>query len=187
IRNTKTQYGSTNSLITNGLIDSGVVYKIVNSTLEVFEINLNSELFNERLLIYSEQILKKKLPNDIDDARLFVDEFFEKIQFYNGNYIWTSARQVATCLLSYILHLLDSQGQDLKKYYSSLGKEKKRSTFHIHFEQAFLEFISKADSPADLKKYILSIADDPSTHYEAESFVRNFPVNNPELSKNLFY
>lgn len=187
IKNKKNQYVITNSLITKGLIDSGVVYKIVNNALELFEINLSSELWNERLLKYSEDLLKKKLPNDIDDARSFVDEFFEKIQIYNGNYLWLGARQVATGLLSYILYLLHSQGHDVKKYYRSLDQEKNSYAKFIQFEQVFLEFILKTETIEELKKHILQIADDSRTIHEAESFVRNLPVYNPALAKTLFF
>jgi len=103
--NHKTQYNSSDKIVTKELIDSGVLTRIQNETIEVYEINFHSDFFNEKLSVYSENILGEKVPSNLPEAYQFVDGFFNKINIYNGNYLWSGAREIAQGLLSYILKI----------------------------------------------------------------------------------
>lgn len=186
LTNRKTQYNSSNKIVTKKLIDSGVLTKISSDTLEVYEINAYSDFFNEKLLAYSEKILSEKLPSNLTEAFQFVDDFFNKINIYNGNYLWSGAREIVQGLLSFVLKNFLGGGLNIHEMFSILEKEEERKPQLIDFRLSYFFAISKFASLDDLKKCIIQIANS-SKSYEAESFVADLPRVNPDLAKKLYY
>ncbi|MCD1118112.1 hypothetical protein [Chryseobacterium turcicum] len=183
--NHKTQYNSSNKIVTKKLIDSGVLTKIENETLEVYEINFYSDFFNKKLSVYSENILGKKMPSNLPEAYQFVDDFFNKINIYNGNYLWSGARQITQGLLSSMLKFFLENGLDINEIFKILEKEEKRKPHIIDFRLSYLFAISKFASLSDLKKCIIELANS-SKNYEAEAFLGDLPRLNPDLAIELY-
>lgn len=180
-----TQYSSTNTVVTKKLIDSGVLTKIESETLEVYEINVYSDFFNEKLSVYSENILGEKVPSNLPEAYQFVDDFFNKINTYNENYLWSGAREIIQGLLSYILKNFLESGLDIHEIFNILEKEEERKPHIIDFRLSYLFAISKFASLSDLKKCIIELANS-SKNYEAEAFVGDLPRLNPNLAIELY-
>lgn len=181
-----TQCRSTNPIVTKNLVDSGVLTKISSDALDVYEINAHSDFFNEKLLVYSENTLGKKLPSNLTEVFQFVDEFFNKIHIYDENYIWSGAQQIVKGLLSHVFKCFLENGLDIHELFRILELEEERQTHLIDFRQSFLVASSKLANVDDLKKYILQIANSPK-NYEAESFVGELPSVNSELAKKLYF
>lgn len=184
--NHQTQYTSTQNIVTKELIDSGVLMQISNDNLDVYKINTSSDSFNEKLLVYSENILTQKLPSNLPDAYRFIDMFFNKINIYDNNFIWTGAREIAEGLLSYVLKLFLDKGLEIHELLSILEQVEEQQPHLIDFRESFLVAISKSTDIDELKKNILIIAGSEKK-YQAESFVRELPSVNLTLAKDLYY
>ena len=180
-----TQFSSTNIVVTKELIDSGVLTRMINETLEVYEIDFHSDFFNKKLSVYSEKIVGEKVPSNLPEAYQFVDDFLNKINIYNGNYLWSGARQITQGLLSYILKKFLENGLNSHEIFNILEKEEEQKPHIIDFRLSYLFAISKFASLSDLKKCIVELANS-SKNYEADAFVGDLPRLNRNLAIELY-
>lgn len=185
VKNRKTQYPVDNPIITQQVIESGIVQIVEGNGIKVYEINIWSDDFNQNLLEFAEELLDTLLPKSIDDAFKFLEDFFKKIQLYNGNYLWSGARNMVLGLSSYVIQQLDNEGTDIRTFFESYLNVEKPSHL-IYFELALLYAIAKKENIDELMDLITSILDISPNNYAADEFLRNIGSINKNLSQELY-
>ncbi len=186
VKNRKTQYSVDNPIITQQAIESGIVQIVEGNGIKVYEINIWSDDFNENLLVFAEELLGTSLPLNIDDAFKFLEDFFKNIHLYNGNYLWSGARNMVLGLSSYVLQLLDNEGTDIRTFFESYLDVEKPSHL-MHFELALLYAVAKKENIDELMDLITSILVISPNNYEVDEFLRNIGSLNKNLSQELYH
>lgn len=103
------------------------VLKIAEKDPQHFEINLDSFLFNEVLLNIAETELKRKLPDNIVDALLFIDDFENHLKNkYQLDILSKEYTNSVNALKAFVLTILNNQ-LSVYDFYVELVKDKQQN------------------------------------------------------------
>jgi hypothetical protein len=132
------------------LLDQGVL-KIVEKDLQHFEINLDSFLFNEVLLDIAETELKRKLPDNIADALLFMDDFENYLK--NKYHVDALSREYSNLingLKAFTLTILNNQLSVYDFYFELIKDKKQKRTDSSVFIDLYFQFLIISNSSEEI-------------------------------------
>lgn len=169
------------------LLDQGVL-KIVEKDLQHFEINLDSFLFNDVLLDIAETELKRKLPDNIADALLFMDDFENHLK--NKYHVDALSREYSNLingLKVFTLTILNNQLSVYDFYFELIKDKKQKRTDSSVFINLYFQFliISNSSEEIILKSCIEYNNNEKHPSNYAYNFLRGLGKNHSTLAKQL--
>jgi hypothetical protein len=131
------------------LLEQGVI-KIAEKDPQHFEINLDSFLFNEVLLNIAETELKRKLPENIADALLFIDDFENVLKIkYQLDILNKEYTNCINALKVFVLTILNQLS--VYDFYFELVKDKKQKrTDRSIFINLYFQFLIISNSSEEI-------------------------------------
>lgn len=169
------------------LLDQGVL-KIVEKDLQHFEINLDSFLFNDVLLDIAETELKRKLPDNIADALLFMDDFENHLK--NKYHVDALSREYSNLingLKVFTLTILNNQLSVYDFYFELIKDKKQKRTDSSVFINLYFQFliISNSSEEIILKSCIEYNNNEKHPSNYTYNFLRGLGKNHSTLAKQL--
>lgn len=132
------------------LLEQGVL-KIVEKDPQHFEINLDSFLFNEALLNIVETELKRKLPDNIADALLFIDDFENHLKNkYQLDILTKEYTNSINALKAFVLTILNDQLSVYDFYFELVKDKKQKRTDRSVFVDLYFQFLIISNSSEEI-------------------------------------
>jgi hypothetical protein len=169
------------------LLEQGVL-KIAEKDPQHFDINLDSFLFNEVLLNITEKELKRKLPNNIVDALLFIDDFEKYLK--NKYHVDDSSKEYTNSingLKAFVLTILNDQLSVYDFYVEFIKDKKQNRKDRSDFIDLYFQFliISNSSEEIILKSCIEHNNNEKYPSNYIYNFLRGLGKNYSTLAKQL--
>ncbi|MEZ7500793.1 hypothetical protein QO200_18925 [Flavobacterium sp. Arc3] len=169
------------------LLKQGVL-KIVEKDLQYLEINLDSFLFNELLLNIAETELKRKLPDNIIDTFLFIDDFEKYLK--NKYSIDDSSKEITNsinALKAFVLTILNNQLSVYDFYVEFIKDKKQKRRDSSDFIDPYFQFliITNACEEVILSSCIEYNNSEKHPSNYIYNFLRGLGKNHSTLAKQL--
>lgn len=132
------------------LLEQGVL-KIVEKDPQHLEINLDSILFNEVLLNIAKTELKRKLPDNIADALLFIDDFENHLKNkYQLDILSKEYTNSINALKAFVLTILNNQLSVYDFYFELVKDKKQKRKDRSDFIDLYFQFLIISNSSEEI-------------------------------------
>lgn len=169
------------------LLEQGVL-KIVEKTPQYLEINLDSFLFYEVLLSIAETELKRKLPDSIVDALLFMDDFENHLKNkYQLDILSKEYTNSINTLKAFVLTILSNQLSVYDFYVEFIKDKKQDRKDRSDFIDLYFKFliISNSSEEIILKSCVEYNNNEKYPSNYTYNFLRGLGKNHNTLAKQL--
>lgn len=154
---------------------------------DLLNLNLDSDSTFESLVVYAENILKTKFPDDISESLSFYDQFYEEIKLLNKAPFANSYNILFDNFGAYILRRRSNDGKEITEFMLTLTVERKDRDKNLYgYEKHYYNAVLKLLISKELiSKAIKHSIKDETPRYYANSYCRKLAFQNVSFANEL--